>query len=120
MYDAALQPTGLKATQFTLLATLSRHRDLPMSRLAEFLVMDRTTLTRNLKPLMAKGLIATGEDDDRRVRRIRLTDAGEKVLEAAMPCWHVVQSQLVDKLGHARWKRLLGELGMVVETAKGS
>ena len=54
-FDAALQPTGLKATQFTVLATLARQGDGPLTLLAESLVMDRTTLTRNLKPWSARG-----------------------------------------------------------------
>ncbi len=62
VYDQALRPTGLKATQFTMLATLSNRGDLPLSRLAEALVMDRTTLTRNLKPLVGKGLVRIDQD----------------------------------------------------------
>ena len=57
VYDAALQRSGLKATQFTLLATLNARGDMPLSQLADVLVMDRTTLTRNLKLLVAKDLI---------------------------------------------------------------
>lgn len=119
MYAAALQPSGLKATQFTLLATLSRRNDVPLSQLAEFLAMDRTTLTRNLKPLIAKDLVAAGADDDRRIRRISLTDDGHKALEAAMPHWQAVQSRLVDKLGHAPWQHMLDDLRSVVDAARG-
>ena len=53
-YDKALKPTGLRATQFTVIATLATEGDAPLTRLAEALVMDRTTLTRNLKPWSAK------------------------------------------------------------------
>ena len=75
-YDAALQSTGLKATQFTLLATLAKRGELPHTKLAEALVMDRTTLTRNLKPLVEQGCINVRHDEDQRVRRISLTGAG--------------------------------------------
>lgn len=57
VYDGALRPVGLRATQFNLLATLAISGDTPLTRLAEMLVMNRTTLTRNLKPLVGKGLI---------------------------------------------------------------
>ena len=57
VYDAALQPVGLKATQFTVLAVLAERGEAPLTRLAETLVMDRTTLTRNLKPLVREGFI---------------------------------------------------------------
>ncbi len=77
-FDAALRLAGLKATQFTLLATLSKRGDLPLTRLAEALVMDRTALTRNLKPLVGKGNVRADRHEDQRVRRISLTDAGKK------------------------------------------
>ena len=78
VYDKALHPAGLKAPQFTLLATLSKRGDLPLTRLAEALVMDRTALTRNLKPLVGKGNVRADRHEDQRVRRISLTDAGKK------------------------------------------
>ena len=65
VYDAALRPSGLKATQFTLLATLATLGDPPLTRLAEAMVKDRTTLTRNLKPLIAKGSVRVAEGDVR-------------------------------------------------------
>ena len=58
LYDGALQASGLKATQFTLLVAAARLKAAPVSRMAEVLVMDRTTLTRNLKPLVKDGLLA--------------------------------------------------------------
>ena len=72
-FDEALQPSGLKATQLTLLAVLSRRGPAALSELAEMLVMDRTTLTRNLKPLAAKDLVRIDPGDDRRLKIIALT-----------------------------------------------
>ncbi len=119
VYDQALRPTGLKVTQFTLLATLSNRGDLPLSRLAAALVMDRTTLTRNLKPLVGKGLVRIVQDEDLRVRRISLTDAGGNCLSRALPNWRQAQSRLVEALGHARWSGFLDDLTETVARAQG-
>jgi len=113
-YDAALQPTGLRATQFSLLATLSTLGVVPLSRLADALVMDRTTLTRNLKPLVEKGYIHGSGSDDQRVRMIALTPGGEKILKSAHPHWRKAQSQMVQGLGKDDWSGLLENLTAVI------
>ena len=115
-YDAALAPAGLRATQFTLLATLSKRGGLPHSKLADALVMDRTTLTRNLKPLVDRGLIEVGAGADQRVRHIALTDEGQAVLEAALPHWRRAQARLVERLGHKPWAVFLGGLKETVQS----
>ena len=109
-YDAALQPVGLTATQFTILATLARQGAAPISRLAEALVTDRTTLTRNLRPLLRKGLVRIAAEDDQRVRRVGLTEAGESALETARPHWEAIQARIPRQLGHKRWSELLDAL----------
>ncbi len=118
-YEAALQPTGLKATQFTLLATLSKRGDLPLTKLAEALVVDRTTLTRNLKPLVGKGFVGVGQDEDQRVRSISLTDAGKDILDEALPLWRKAQSRLVESLGRERWSDFLSDLTETVALVQG-
>ena len=114
VYDATLQPTGLRATQFTLLATLDQLGEPAMTQLAAALVMDRTTLTRNLKPLIDNGLVMVAGDTDRRVRRVELTDEGRLAYDTALPLWRTAQQRLVERLGHDRWTTLLGDLGAVV------
>lgn len=109
-YDLALQPSGLKATQFTLLATLSRRGTLPVSTLAEALVMDRTTLTRNLKPLITKGFVSAEPGDDRRTRMVMVTPQGEVALDSALLLWRNVQSTFVGALGLETWSVLLDRL----------
>jgi DNA-binding MarR family transcriptional regulator len=118
VYDAALQPTGLKATQFTLLANLATLGDLPLTRLADAMVMDRTTLTRNLKPLVAKGLIDIARDDDQRVRRIGLTPPGRAAFDEALPHWRNAQSRFVEGLGSEGWRNLLDGVGATVSVAR--
>ncbi len=114
MYDAALRPAGLKSTQFSLLAVLAKRGDLPLTQLAEALVMDRTTLTRNIKPLVEKSLIRIEPAEDQRVRRISLTKHGRQAFELALPHWQEVQSRFVESLGHDRWTGFLADLEATV------
>lgn len=117
MYDGALRPSGLKATQLSLLAALSIHGELALTQLAEALVMDRTTLTRNLGPLVDKGLIGSAPGADRRVRRLSLTEPGARALQQALPLWQTAQRRLVQDLGRERWSGLLDDLGATIDLA---
>lgn len=114
VYDAALQPADIKATQFTVLAALWKQGPLPLSQLADVMVMDRTTLTRNLQPLIKRKLVGTAAGEDRRVRNISLTPQGKHLLDQALPLWRKAQSQLVDGLGQKRWAGLLDDLSVAV------
>lgn len=112
-YDDALRESGLKSTQFSLLAAAALAGKAPISRLAEDMAMDRTTLTRNLKPLQAEGLLRIEAGADRRVRNVAVTPEGEALLEKAMPMWRKAQTQMIDKLGDDRWGDLLRQLQSV-------
>lgn len=113
-YDRALKPAGLRATQFTLLAVLAGKGPLPLTRLAEALVLDRTTLTRNLAPLVARGLVEDGTEDDERVRLVAVTEAGRALVAEATPLWREAQGQVARLLGDDRLAVLLGDLGTLV------
>jgi len=117
-FDAALAPAGVKATQFTLMATLNKLGEAPLTQLAERLVMDRTTLTRNLKPLIDRGFIDTASGDDRRVRNLKLSKQGTKVLTKALPLWQKVQKRVIAGLGHERWQTLLDDLAIAVSVTR--
>ena len=117
-YDAALQPVGLKATQLTVLATLANRGDMPLTRLAEALVMDRTTLTRNLKPLERQGLIRIEQEADQRVRKVTLTEAGARILKQAQPFWEQAQSQIHKKLGQHKWSNFLNDLSATIAAVR--
>lgn len=87
-FDEVLRPVGLTNGQFSLLMALNRPRPAGMREVAELLALDRTTLTANLKPLERRGLVKTQPDpDDRRSRRLFLTEAGSEVLARAVPLW---------------------------------
>jgi DNA-binding MarR family transcriptional regulator len=90
-FEARLRRHGLKATQFSILASLALTGPRPMGALAEFLGLERTTLTRGAALLEAKGWIRTGISDDRRARPLRLTAAGRRKLESAYPAWKSAQ-----------------------------
>ena len=97
-YDRALRPSGLRATQFTLLTMLGVGGPLPLSRVADRLGMERTTLTRNLKPLIDAGLIGAEHGDDRRVRTIFITPKGHRAAVAALPDWRRAQRGVASQL----------------------
>ncbi|TAJ86329.1 MAG: MarR family transcriptional regulator [Reyranella sp.] len=97
-FDEALSPIGLTSGQFSLLTSLNQPDPPSMGSIAALLVMDRTTLTANLKPLEQRGLVEIAVDEaDRRVRRLILTPAGRKVLQSALPVWVEVHGE-IDRL----------------------
>lgn len=87
-FDEALRPAGITSGQFSLLNALNRPKPPPIGPVAQFLAMDRTTLTAALKPLDRDGLVTVTRDpEDRRSRLLSLTDKGRAVLAAAVPIW---------------------------------
>jgi DNA-binding MarR family transcriptional regulator len=99
-YEASFRGSGLRATQFTLLATLVETGPLPLSELAKMLGLERTTLTRNLGPLEKKGFVSSVADDDQRVRRIIITKKGKAAALAALDAWKQAQSTVGEVLIH--------------------
>jgi len=99
-YDRIMAPSGLRGTQFTILTVVSRIDSETISDLAEFLVMERTTLTRNLKPLEKEGYLKIIPDvQDRRSRRVKITNAGRNIQKTAMPYWQKAQEEMVGFMG---------------------
>jgi DNA-binding MarR family transcriptional regulator len=117
-YDAMLEPTGLRTTQLTVLVALALAQRVPLSRIAERLVMDRTTLTRNLRPLERRRLVRIERGPDRRERFMSLTGAGRAAMERALPLWQAAQSRIVGGGGAKRWAGLRAELEGMVGTAQ--
>src|SRR2546426_35337 len=112
-YDEVLAPSGLNAPQFALLATLAEVAPITIRRLAEIMVMDRTTLTRNLKLLIKEHLVRGEEGEDRRRRLAFLTQEGEQALQRAWPLWQEAQARFEQALGRERFDALLTELSAV-------
>src|SRR5580700_10996792 len=87
-YDQHLAPFWLRTTQFSILAKLKQLGPMTINALADELVMDRTTLGRNILPLERDGLISIAPDrTDRRSKELRLTSSGVRRLRAAVKCW---------------------------------
>lgn len=117
LYDGTLRPAGVTSTQFTLLATLSHLGETPISQLAEALGMDRTSLTRTLRPLQNAKLVRVVPGPDGRVRPLVVTPAGERKLAEALPLWKTAQQHVVRRMGTARWADLLDRLSDATEVA---
>jgi DNA-binding MarR family transcriptional regulator len=90
-FEKAMRGSGVHVTQFTLLATLVQTGPIATTRLAEFQGLERTTLTRNLALLIRDGFVRIDEGDDRRVRKVAITPAGEEAARRAYPFWKKAQ-----------------------------
>lgn len=115
VYDQHLGALGLKTTQYSLLSHVRAQPAVAMGVLAGRMGMDRSTLTRNLRPLVAAGWIATGRASDARSVTVRLTDAGTRLLAKARPAWRAAQHELAQRLG----PDLAGRLHALSEDASG-
>jgi DNA-binding MarR family transcriptional regulator len=106
-YDQCLTPVGVRATQYSILARLNRKGPLTINALAAELVMDRTTLGRNIRPLQRDGLVAIGPGEtDRRKKELRLTPAGSARFAAAQKEWTKAQADFERAFGVRRAKAL--------------
>jgi DNA-binding MarR family transcriptional regulator len=107
LYDEALRPLGLRATQFTVLQALSLAGEVSQGELGQLLAMDSTTLTRTLGIMGQHGWIAKRRGQDRREWRMRLSKSGEAQLKRALPHWQKVQGRLRTQLGNELSDNLL-------------
>src|SRR5260370_7982825 len=105
-YNEVLAPSGLFITQFTLLATITQAAPVTINRLAKILVMDRTTLARNLEVLAKQHLVRIEEGQDRRMRLVFLTQEGEQALRLAWPLWQEAQARIEFALARERFDGL--------------
>jgi DNA-binding MarR family transcriptional regulator len=92
-FEKAMRESGVRGTQFTLLATLVQTGPIATTRLAEFQGLERTTLTRNLSRLVRDGFVQIHEGEDRRVRKVAITPAGEEAARRAFPFWKKAQDE---------------------------
>ncbi|MCM8747761.1 MarR family transcriptional regulator [Thermomicrobiaceae bacterium CFH 74404] len=91
LYEQKLRPHGLRATQFSILAALALKGPTPITELASFLVLDRTTLSRSAALLQRRGWVEIAPAEDARERPLRLTPAGRRKLEEAFLAWKEAQ-----------------------------
>ena len=114
-FDHMLEPAGIRATQFTLLVSMATLHTSTLTELADSLVMDRTTLTRNLKPLEKMNFIVTLQPRDKRSKAYVLNENGRAVLAKAIPLWQRAQEKIQQELGQERYNLLLRELDAITK-----
>jgi DNA-binding MarR family transcriptional regulator len=118
VYDDALRPTGLRATQYTLLVATQLRDGALISELAETLALDRTSVTRELSLLEERGLVSIRPGEDRRARVVEVTEEGQSALAAGYPRWREAQARVVDSTEDSGWAELAGRIA-ALEAAHG-
>jgi DNA-binding MarR family transcriptional regulator len=99
LYDTLLSPEDLTITQYSLLANIERVGQLSHAVLAEKVGMERTTLTRNLRPLTRAKWVTAATGEDRRQHLLQLTPAGRRKLVRSLPSWEEAQGQFLSQFG---------------------
>lgn len=99
IYSKHLAPTGLKISQFSLLGFVTAEGPVSMGRLSDLLATDRTTLTRNLGPLLKDGLIERAQSGDKRRHDLVATAAGRALFKRALPLWAAAEQEVRDAMG---------------------
>ena len=118
LYDDALRPTGLRATQFTLLVAAELRSRSLITELADGLALERTSVTRELALLEERGLVSITAGEDRRARVVSVTKTGKKALVAAYPHWREAQACVLENTDRRGWPDLADRIA-AIETAHG-
>lgn len=106
MYDNFMRDAGLNITQFALLRLICVEKELSISTLGHYMVMDRTSITRALAPLERDKLIYSRTGADKRIRIISVTNKGRRLVENAEPKWRQAQEALMGTIGEDRWRAM--------------
>ena len=114
LYDSYLQACGLKTSQFSILRAIRFLKKTTNSELQEVLVLDQTSLSRALKPLMRDGLIEANPGTDRRQKELSLTTKGQALYKEAKAHWNKAQEYVSKTLGDESKERLLAMSQSVV------
>ena len=116
-YEKVMEPSGIKITQYSLLRHLEQVEPVMISELAKFMRIDRTTLNRNMKPLIEAGFINVNIGEDPRSRQVMLTEAGKSALCTATILWDEAQAALKEYLSDnevEQFNRLISKLEALV------
>ncbi len=116
-YDETLRPTGLRASQLSVLVAVGTGEAPSIAALAQVLGMDRSTLTRNLGPLEKEGLVKVGLEGWRRSRSLEITKKGQSRLREALPLWQKAQDMLKGRLGNRDWSAAQASMDSLVRVA---
>ncbi|MHC4137562.1 MAG: MarR family winged helix-turn-helix transcriptional regulator [Planctomycetota bacterium] len=107
----------MRSTQFVLLVAIQADGTVRLPDLARALSVDRSTLTRNLQPLVRTGLVKTTTQRNARASSVHLTAKGRRLLTRTLPLWEEAQSRFEARIGSRRWKEMVGELTKAVNAA---
>lgn len=113
-YDEALRPTGVNASQLAILAVIDVSEATSIAALSKRLEMDRTTLSRNLRPLQAGGLVRLGAEGWKRSKTVHLTPEGRKLLMRAKSFWDNAQTNFLKRFGNSNWNRVEADLRTII------
>jgi DNA-binding MarR family transcriptional regulator len=117
-YDDAFRPVGLRATQLSVLVAVAFSEAVSIASLSRLLGMDRSTLTRNLRPLEKNQLVTLGPEGHHRSRTLSITSRGEQLVHKALPVWEKAQQKLRDELKKPHWTNLHAELDHLIKSAE--
>jgi DNA-binding MarR family transcriptional regulator len=120
LFDQILAPIGLRSTQLVILVAAQVLGPCGLARLARELVMDRSTITRNIHPLVVQGLLQVSGKSGRGGKSVEITKAGQDALINAVPFWEEAQEQLLRRMGQDRWDRVMVDLTSVVDATRAS
>jgi DNA-binding MarR family transcriptional regulator len=109
-YDRMLLSSGVTVTQYSLLINLFRSAPCSVTALAKIMKLERTTLIRNIKPLIETGLIQDLSEERERDRQLTLTEAGLTTLEAAQKLWEKAQAGLKKHVGEKELEKLMNTI----------
>jgi len=97
MFDAALQDSGIRSTQFSILVGIAKHQPVAIGALADVMILAPTTLTRSLRPLEKEGLITISERSTMRQRFLSMTPKGERALERSVVVWRKAHEHFLSR-----------------------
>ena len=117
MYDIALQDSGIRSTQLTILVGIAKNQPVPIGALGDVLIIDPTTLTRSLRLLEKQGLIAISGRSTMRQRFLSITRKGERILARSLPAWRKIHKHFLSTVGSRYWTDLRHELEKVAHIA---
>src|SRR5215510_8210990 len=118
VYAGALSGFGLTPTQLAILVATRLHGSLPLSRLAEGIGLDRTSLYRAVRPLERKGYLRTLTGRTERERIATVTTKGERLLQEALPIWESTQRRFVDAMGARTWLTVSSAMKQVLSVVQ--
>lgn len=117
LYDSVMSASGIRSTGFAILIAVAKSEPVSIGKLGTVLGIDATTLSRSLKLLEKRGLIAVSKRSTMRQRFVTLLTGGERTLVRAVPFWRQVQEIFENEVGRPHWKRMQRDLEKITVSA---